>query len=1142
MATTTWNVSKDSRVARRTSDSWEAGSGASDGLPVGLYSGYLYRTLLGFSYSFTGMVSITSAVLWVKTSDQNHVAFGSDPDMYVQRLTESWSEGTSDGLSASNAVHWGNQPAATTTNRATVDVTTSESTWESVTITDLINDAFSAGVFYGLKLAAVDETTADDVTEFFSSEYSTGSDAYIVVTYTTGSPPNAPTGLTPTGDTIIHSLSPTFAGTHSDPDGDAMTSCQVLVYADNGTTLIWDSGTVADTGATFSKVYSGSALTGNTFYKWKGRTKDSSGSWGTYSALQRFKVNSVPTSPTISLSASPTTDIKTLTPSFILTHNDPDASDSQMLAYEITLKLTSDGSTVWSSGEVAVTATVSKTVAYTGAALSWQTSYYWAAKTKDSNGAWSNYSTAATFVTHTTGTPITLDPTGSEVATNTTPSLSGLRATTADSLASAAVEVYASNGTTLVWSSGTFTSGVTSTGFSVTTGTTLTASTTYKWRARVSATIGGTSAWSALQTFITPAATVPVPTTPIGRNGYTDTTPDFTFTRGTNFNMHQLYLYSLADNYVSSIWSSTPVAYAATGSKTVTSGVTLDYGQSYKWKVRVSSDGGGVWSDYCGLTSFSMDSAGIPTLTAPIDSSWETSLTPTFTGTTYNAETIVTFRIYLYASDQTTLVWDSGALAGSGTSFSKVYNGTALTRGSVYYWKASYIKTGGVPGETSGLQDFHINATPTSPTGLVPSTGSAVADTLTPDLKATFADADMVAYGDYPTLFEAEVYRNSDSVLMHSLSDSTGLVAGQNTLTRVAEGSALVYETEYKVRFRYTDSKSLAGSWSSYSVFKPSVSPTVAISAPGAIVNSPTFTISWAITSSGGKAQAAYSIGIVRDSDSASIHSVAKTYSSATSYVVTGVPLDNLTDYTIYVYLWDTDDLITAGDTQAISTSWTAPDSVTEFSAVADIETSSVVLEWTESNLAPADFSHYQLYRREAGDDTWTAYAVETTQTVLTYRDYFAANAVSYDYMMTVFQTVPGDTDLESPDSDISSVILDSDTWHFIGADRSHIFELPVSDESHTEPIQQEVFEPLGSSRKTVVRGRVLGAEGVMEVRWESVERSTARDYINYLKTAGPHILKSPFGDLWEVEFGGPSTKYSGGGHVGVSLTWIEVD
>ena len=1142
MATATWNCSKDARVALNGSTS--LGSGQSDGLPVGLYSGFLYRSFIGFSYSFSGMTAITSAVLHVKTSSQIHVAFGADPDILVQRVVEGWSEGSANALSGSNAIEWNNMPGRVSSGEAQKDVTTSESTWVDITITDIIQDAFAAGVFYGLCLRAVTEDTADNVTEFYSRQFSTASDAYITVTYTTNTAPNAPTGLAPTGDAVVNSLTPQFTGTFSDPDsGDRMSGYQILVYADDGTTLVWDSGAVSTVLTTaFAKTYSGPALTGNTFYKWKARTKDQDGAWGAYSALQRFKVNSVPSSPLTAVLQSPVTALRTLTPDLNFTHQDPDPSDSQMYAYQLIVEDSNTQAVVWDTGEVTLgTAVVSKTVTYAGPALSWQSTYRFRAKTKDSNGAWSALSSYRTFATQTTQVPNHLNPNNSELADSTLPTLSGTRASSNDSFASVEIEVYASDGTTLVWSSGVVTSGVTASSFAVAVTTPLTALATYKWRVRATGDIGGTSAYSSLQTMVIPDPTSPTATAPIG-TGITDTTPDFTFTRSTNFNQHELELYSEDDDYTTAIWTDDPASYTATGSKAVTSGVTLDYGKTYKWRVRVSADGGSNYSDWTGLVQFSMDEAGALTLTAPIDDSWETTTTPTFTGST--VDTITTFRILLYASDQTTLIWDSGDLAGSGTSFSKVYDGsTALTKGSAYFWQAEYDSSG-LPSPLAALEGFHINADPTVPTNMSPVMGEIVT-TLTPDFKATFADPDLSAYGDTPTEYEVEVYRNSDDTLMHSLSDTTSLVAGENTLVRAAEGTALSFEVEYKFRARYTDSKSAVGPWSSYVVFKPTEPPTTTIDDPvGSTINSPSFTIAWTMTSPASKAQGAYQVRVIRDSDDVVLYDTTKSAGTETSVVLPGGLLVNATDYIIEVTTWDTDDQSGGPETLTVTSDWTAPDAPADFVANQDDATSSVILEWTVSNLLAADFSYYQIYRREQGDAAWTAYATETNQSVVSYTDFFAANDTPYDYKITVFKVVPGDVDLESVDSDIAAVLIDTDVWFVIGADRAtaHCFELPVSSETHDEPIQQEVFEPLGSRRKTIVRGKVLGNEGSLEVKWQADEREAAKGYLRYLAdNAGPHILKSPFGDLWLVEFGGTSRAYATGGHYAVTLTWIEV-
>jgi hypothetical protein len=82
MATTTnFTCNKDARVAQ--SGSTEMGSGTSTGLPYGTYSGYKYRSFLGFSINMAGWTSITIAELHYKSSNQIHVAFGSDPTFVV---------------------------------------------------------------------------------------------------------------------------------------------------------------------------------------------------------------------------------------------------------------------------------------------------------------------------------------------------------------------------------------------------------------------------------------------------------------------------------------------------------------------------------------------------------------------------------------------------------------------------------------------------------------------------------------------------------------------------------------------------------------------------------------------------------------------------------------------------------------------------------------------------------------------------------------------------------------------------------------------------------------------------------------------------------------------------------------------------
>jgi len=298
MADTTWYCNKDARIADNGSN---LGAGASDYLPVGLYSGYKYRSLLGFSYSFSGMVAITNAVLHIKTSSQFYVAFGSDPDVVVRRITASWSEGSSVGLSGSNAVHWGNQPSSTASNEATFDVSVAQNTWDTVNITALLQDAKAAGVFYGLRLAAVDEGAASDVTEFYAREFGSN-DAYIVVTYTTNVIPNAPVSLAPTGGSIPNGgLTPTISFTHSDNDSDPLLDYDLQVSTDSTFASVTHWNIAAQTtgivGNDVDRVYAGTALTRGSTYYWRARTSASSGELGegAWTAAQSFVVSSLPT-------------------------------------------------------------------------------------------------------------------------------------------------------------------------------------------------------------------------------------------------------------------------------------------------------------------------------------------------------------------------------------------------------------------------------------------------------------------------------------------------------------------------------------------------------------------------------------------------------------------------------------------------------------------------------------------------------------------------------------------------------------------------------------------------------------------------------------------------------------------------------
>lgn len=309
MATTkTFPVTKDARIARRESDNWDAGSGKSTGLPYGLYSGYRYRTLLGFSINMSGWTSITSATLKYRSSNQIAVAFGSDPTFRVDRITTSWSEGSSDGLSASNAVIYPG-PSISTTNNVIEDAPTAENTWGAVSITAMMRDVLAGSAFQGLRIigcdnSGVESDSSANVGEIYSREQ--GSDAYIEIVYETNQAPNTPV-ITVAGESggIVNDLNPDLSFTLDDPDsGDVLTQYQWQVASDSAFTTLLDDHTVAGSFAqgTVINVATVALTRGQTVYA-RARAYDGT-VWGAYSATKTIKVASNPTVAVTDPSAS----------------------------------------------------------------------------------------------------------------------------------------------------------------------------------------------------------------------------------------------------------------------------------------------------------------------------------------------------------------------------------------------------------------------------------------------------------------------------------------------------------------------------------------------------------------------------------------------------------------------------------------------------------------------------------------------------------------------------------------------------------------------------------------------------------------------------------------------------------------------
>lgn len=211
--------------------------------------------------------------------------------------------------------------------------------------------------------------------------------------------PDIPTGLAPTGKT--NDLTPDFSGTYQagSSAGTGMNAAQVVLTNLEGTVTIWDSGTVAASGASFTIPYGtlgtgasgGAALTNGLQMAWKARTRDSNNIWGPYSdpALTLLNTNALPAAPTLTSPAE--NGSSDVSPTFTWTHQDADG-DAQAEA-TIDIRDNATGASLSGYPATIAGATASHT---TGLTLTIGTKYQWTVKTSDGDG-YGPYAAPQTF-------------------------------------------------------------------------------------------------------------------------------------------------------------------------------------------------------------------------------------------------------------------------------------------------------------------------------------------------------------------------------------------------------------------------------------------------------------------------------------------------------------------------------------------------------------------------------------------------------------------------------------------------------------------------------------------------------------------------------------------------------------------------
>lgn len=1188
MAIKTVYANKDAVMGKRLGGSFSGWNGKDDHLQVGATSNYRWRSVIYFPISFSGMTAINSARLYLVnqlTGASSHQTQLNPPStLLVRRMTSDWGEGdTNPGegqLTTQEPWDWDNRfDKYTTSGQNTRSITQgANGTEESILITDIVRAWFNGSPNYGVMLINdSSESSIGKAMLFRSRNFGSSGRAYVEIDYETNQAPNAPVSMTPTGGSVVQTLSPTLSMTRSDPDsGDYITAYQLSVIRHSDSFEMYNTGVINVSGqpTSVSHVYGSksSALVGpfpldeGVTYKWRAYTKDKAGAAGPVSDWHLFVPNAPPSAPTVVVTSSPTNDINDNTPSFTITHND--AGNANMYGYQFVIE-TMTGVVVFDSNNVDVSGSPAPTKAVTSGPLAFGAQYRIRARTQDDQGLWSVFSGYVTFTLHKAAVPTNLAPTGNAV-TNSSPYLSGDRATSSDVITAYWLRVYTDNEASTPLPATRYTTGIEPGGSGFTkqyAGSALTAGAFYKWQVMIETASGDTSAWSTLQRFQVADALTPTLTSPLS-SGIGTLTPSFTGQRDTAFNRFQYQLY--AANGTTLLYDSGTLSATITGSgpyvfsSTYGGSPALSWATQYKWRARVSSDGGANWSSWSGLTSFTTSSAGVAVLNSPTVDQWITDSTPDFTIDRSGSDTIDQMQVLVYNASQQ-LIWDSGMtnVTNGTTGVGPItYAGPTLTGGD-YYWTARYQSTIGPTGPYAPLRKFRLNRAPTIPSNLFPTPNYVFSNTLLPNFSAIFQDPDKATNADYPTEWDIDIL-DSDGDVLVTKNITAGLSSGTNTYQWDSGDYALSYGVQYMWRTRFKDSKGAWGTYSASSNFKAATPPNGTITTPsdGSNVASINPEITW--TYSGGT-QAQYKLRVVNVSNGAVVYETTPPVPGSDTVAFVNY-LKNGGTYDITLTVWNTDGLEDpTPSTVRVTCVLDAPDPVSGLSVTTNPDRSLVWLNWDAPSVLKSGhtFVRYQVYRRVVGDVEW--YEVGSTREFNPspngprYADWLAGNSIRYEYRVTQVDTrANAGIELESPDGDenIVPAMLEADVWMFVGFDRTadHIVELPVSDEGHNRPVQQEEFEPLGSDRKVIMRGFVLGHEGSIQCIWINREVASPSDVqvfynetvigrrlVDYLtRNKGPHILKSPFGDVWEVEFQGPTYKWLDSGNLQVDLSWIE--
>ena len=224
----------------------------------------------------------------------------------------------------------------------------------------------------------------------YSDCYEVWSDWSEEASFTTNYPPSKPENKNPANGQKGVSLTPTLtSSSYSDPENDSHSATEWVIKNASGN-IIWSQTTTASTSI---QVPSGILSYGTTYY-WQVRYKDSFGAWSEWSTPTSFTTNSLPNTPQNISPPDGATGVS-LTPTLTASSfSDPDGDSFSASHWQIR----KDGND-WSRATWDYISSPLTSIPVSSEVLDYSTKYWWRVSYKDSNGAWSNWSTETSFTT-----------------------------------------------------------------------------------------------------------------------------------------------------------------------------------------------------------------------------------------------------------------------------------------------------------------------------------------------------------------------------------------------------------------------------------------------------------------------------------------------------------------------------------------------------------------------------------------------------------------------------------------------------------------------------------------------------------------------------------------------------------------------